>query len=193
MREFYIEQHSVICPCGKEVKPTGLNRMCEVNPERFLFFVGTKFVLITYHSCIAAYDEYDFKKWLVKKVIDDSQIFDLYEIERGVNVRSTLQEFRIRNQSLRKQIQQVNYIYSDAADKEYAITTTLDYLDWLCNQDDIDQNYTAAKELIIKNQYDWLLPQLDKLYFANKVYNQNETEYCKSIDHIIQEINKYTK
>lgn len=142
---------------------------------------------------MAAYDEYDFKKWLVKKVIDDSQIFDLYEIERGVNVKSTLQEFRIRNQSLRKQIQQVNYIYLDASSKEYAITTTLDYLDWLCNQDDIDQNYTAAKELIIKNQYDWLLPQLDKLYIANKVYNENETEYCKSIDHIIQEINKYTK
>lgn len=142
---------------------------------------------------MAAYDEYDFKKRLVKKVIDDSQIFDLYEIERGVDVKSTLQEFRIRNQSLRKQIQQVNYIYSDATGKEYAITTTLDYLDWLCNQDDIDQNYEAAKDMITKNQYDWLLPQLDQLYFSNKVYNQHETEYCKSIDHIIQEINKYTK
>lgn len=193
MREFYIDQHSVICPCGKEPKPTGFNRMCEINPKRFLFFLGTKFVLITYHYCMAAYDEYDFKKRLVKKVIDDSQIFDLYEIERGVDVKSTLQEFRIRNQSLRKQIQQVNYIYSDATGKEYAITTTLDYLDWLCNQDDIDQNYEAAKDMITKNQYDWLLPQLDQLYFSNKVYNQHETEYCKSIDHIIQEINKYTK
>jgi hypothetical protein len=193
MKEFYFDQHSIICPCGKETKAKGWDKFCEINPERFLFFVGTKFVLITYHSCMGAYDEYDFKKILIQKVIDDSQIFDYYEIVRSSNLKDTLQDFRIRNQSLRKNIQQVNYIYSDLCGKEYAITTQVDYLDWLCNQDEIDKNYTEAKNMITKNQYDWLLPQLQKLYIANKVYNENETEYCKSIDHIIQEINQYIK
>lgn len=193
MRELYLDQHSIICHCGNGKNPKGIQRFCEINPTRFLFFLGTKFILITYHQCMEHLQEYDFKKQLINQVIEDNNIFEFYEVQKSVNVADTLREFRIRNQALKNKIQQVNYLYEDLCGKQYAITTTIDYFDWLCNQDEIDQNFEDAKDTMLKKEYNWLLPQLKELYLANKVYNQSETEYHKTIEHIIKSINQITK
>lgn len=191
MKELYLDFHSSICD---NMKPYYHNdksfKWCEMNPDRFLFFVGNKFVLITYNSCLNCGDKYDFKKEIINKVIVDNNIFETYEINRSVNVKENLKDFRIRNKSLLKYIQQVNFIYYDNANKEYAITTKTKYLDALCNQDEIDSNYIKAREFLTKNEYTWLIRCLDKLYIKNRLYNYNETEVIRSIDHLINSINK---
>jgi hypothetical protein len=56
--------------------------MCELNPERFLFLVENKFVLITYNTCMNFGDQYEYKKKLIDKVIEHNKVFDYYELNR---------------------------------------------------------------------------------------------------------------
>lgn len=193
MKEFYLDIHATHCPCNNKEDKSNWAKFCELNPNRFLFFLGTKFILITYNACMNMGDEYDFKKTLIDKVITDNKVFEYYDVNRGVNVQDNLRDFRIRNKALRKHIEQINFIYWDNAGKKYAITTRTKYLDAICNQEEIDTNYNEAKEMLTKNEYDWLLEPLKNLYYANKVYNENEAEYHKTIDHLINSINQLTK
>jgi hypothetical protein len=138
-------------------------------------------------------DQYAFKKDLIDRVIVDNKVFNYFELDRGVDVENTLKNFRIRNRTLKKYIQQVNFIYYDNAKKIYAITTKTKFLDAIFNQDEIDKNYKLAKDFLLKNEYNWLLNQLDLLYYNNQIYNESSAEYCKSVDHIIKKINQLTK
>ncbi len=138
-------------------------------------------------------DQYAFKKDLIDRVIVDNKVFNYFELDRGVDVEKTLKDFRIRNRTLKKYIQQVNFIYYDNAKKIYAITTKTKFLDAIFNQDEIDKNYILAKDFLLKNEYNWLLNQLDLLYYNNQIYNESSAEYCKSVDHIINKINQLTK
>ena len=70
--------------------------MQELNPERFLFFLGNQFFLITYHSCLS-HDKYDFKKSLIEQLIGKYKIFERWNVNRGVNTEKDLKDFRIRN------------------------------------------------------------------------------------------------
>ena len=191
MQEFYIDLHSDLCPCSKG-EQTGWDKYCELNPERFLFFLGNQFFLITYHSCLS-HDKYDFKKSLIEQLIGKYKIFERWNVNRGVNTEKDLKDFRIRNKELKKYVQQVNYLYYDASGREYAITTLTNYIESICNQDLINDNYKKAKEVLEKKGYDWLINELKGLLMANKLYITDETEYFKTTEHLIKSINKLTK
>lgn len=196
MKEFYLDLHSETCSChpDNKEKKTYWSDFCEYNPERFLFFIGNKFALITYHNCISFYDKYDFKKSLIDKAIKNSKVFQKWEVNRGVSVSSELKDFRLKNKELRKYIQQVNYLYRDASGKQYAITTKTDYLDSICNQDIIDENFKTAEEYLKSKEYDWLLTELKDLYRANIVVrNYDDLEVFKTTEHLIKSINQLTK
>ena len=193
MKELYLDTHAFHCPCNSNEVEEKLINFCSINPERFLFFLGTKFYIITYNPCIEFGDKYNLKKNLIDKIIKDNKIFDLYEVNRGVDLQKDLINFRIRNKSLRKYIEQVNFIYEDNRRKKYAITTRTRYLDSICNNEEIEENYKIAKQMLIDNEYNWLLNSLDELYYANKIYNEPIAEYHKSIEHIINTITKLTK
>lgn len=191
MKEIYLDSHAGWCEQQKTIDKD-MGRFCELNPTRFLFFVGTKFYLVTYHDCMS-YDQYDFKKEIVSSCIDQKKIFELYKVNRGVNIRDNLRDFRIRNMSLKKYIEQVNYIYSDNAGKEYAITTRTKYLDLICDQNAILESYIDAKEFLLKHNYNYLLIQLDKLYQENILFGNDDTETVKTIDSLINFIHKEIK
>lgn len=190
MKEFYIDEHSSLCPCSKG-QQTGMNSYCDINPERFLFFLGNQFFLITYHSCLS-YDQYDFKKYLVEQVCEKYKILERWEVNRGVDTNKVLKDFRIRNNALKKYIQQVNYLYYDNAGKEYAITTLTNYIESICDQDVIKDNYIKAKEILQKKKYSWLEKQIEELMIANILF-VDEIEYCKTIEHLIKDINQKIK
>lgn len=187
MKEHFIDNHSELC---KQLDSKHGFGYCELNPERFLFFLGTKFILITYYDCIAYVSEgkYGFKEKLIKKVIDDNKIFEYYEVNRSVDLERDLKNFRIRHKALKKYIEQVNFIYRDMVGKKYAITTRIKYLDSICNQDEIKNNYEAAKIFLTENNYDWLLESLDELYYANRLYHNNSAVNYKTIAGLVKEI-----
>lgn len=179
MKENYLDQHSSFC-----------NSQCCISyPERFLFFAGNKFFLITYHSCLNHGDQYQFKKDLIELVLKKTKVFERYEVNRGVSITKELRNFRIRNQALRKTIKQVNFIYSGNNGYEYAITTTADFLETISNESVIKEAYEEAKLFLEQKGYDFLLEDLRQLYFSNLVYDNSDTEVSKTIDHIVSIIN----
>jgi len=191
MKEYYIDTHSSLCPCSTGKKQKGF-RYCELNPVRFLFFLGNKFFLITYHPCLD-YDKYDFRKSIIEKICKKYAIFERWDVNKGVNTDKDLKDFRIRNKELRKYIQQVNYLYYDATGKEYAITTLTNYIETICNQEIIKENFNKAKEFLQKKEYYLLIGELEKLYEVNILYHVSEAEYFKTTKHLIKSINKLTK
>ena len=185
MKEFYLDTHSNLCSSKKE---SYFSSYCKLNPQRFLFFLGNDFFLITYYNCMS-HSGYDFKKSLIEEVCQKNKIFRRYEVNISVNVERDLKDFRIRNKELRKYISQVNYLYYDGAGKEYAITTLTNYKKRLFdNNDTILKNYQMAKEYLGQKEYHWLLPQLDELFYANCLRFCDEVEIFKAKEHLLKRI-----
>jgi hypothetical protein len=192
MKETYLNYHAEFCSSNNP-KGSIYDKYCEMNPERFLFFLGNKFHLLTYHKCLHDFDKYDFKMQVIQKLIESKKIYTTYNMCRGVDVKKELKEFRLRNKSLKKTIEQVHYIYADNARKEYAITSKISFIESLYNADEIYTNYQIAKDWLLAQEYEWLLPKLDDLYLANVGWNSDEIEICKSIDHMVEIIQKQIK
>jgi hypothetical protein len=200
MLEHYIDSHS--CECLKEneryellidsVKEYSFNGydICNKNPKRFLFFIKNKFVLITYHSCIhPGQSHIEFKQELIKKIIVNNKIYNKFEIGR-VHLDVVLKQYRLRNKNLKKYHDEINYIYSDNAGKQYAICNEIPFIDSICNQDEILENYKIAKEYLIKNGLEYLLEDLDELYYSNHHFEFDKVEIFKTIDHLITNLQK---
>ena len=77
--------------------------------------------------------------------------------------------------------------------KEYAITTDIDYVAQICDQDSYINEYKESKDYLFNNGYKYLLPELEKLYNANYLGYSYEIDHYRTIEHIIKEINKITK
>jgi hypothetical protein len=135
-------------------------------------------------------NEYQFKKEIVEKAIENFKILELYEVNKSVDLENDLKKFRIKNNQLRKYIQQVNYIYYSGNRKIYAITTKTKYLDSICNQDNLYKNYLDAKDYLIKYELDYLIDSLELLFKNNLIYTGNVAEHFKTIDHLVKSINK---
>ncbi len=191
MVEHFIDVHSSFCRCsvkGNEILPP-----FNIRPERFLFFLSNDFFLITYPDCLNTPDRYSFKVDIIEQMCKKSKHMCLYEIDRGWELSKSLKDYRIKNRALKKIITQVNYIYTNAVGKEFAITTTVNYIDAICNQDLIDENYKKAKYFLEKMEYDFLLQPLQNLYFNNRVFFENDNiEVHKTIEHLTKTINNLT-
>lgn len=198
MKEYYLDLHTDEClarrnrPRDKTDYFDGFRHFCDHNPERFLFYLNGEFYIICYHTCITYGNDYDVKIALIKRTIEKHKVYELYDIDKGWDVNGALRNFRIRNESLRKFTKEINYIYSNAAGKLYAITTTVKYIDAICDQDKLDANYREAKEYL-KNTHEYLLDDLDELHRHNYLMCGTPAEHVKSIDHLVKLINQKTK
>lgn len=192
MKEIVTEAHTESCiERSKRQSVLFSNYCCGDNPERFLFFAGNKFFLITYNKCLSGYENtYDFKMDIVKSVIEKHKILPAYETYRGVDVEYELRHFRLRNRQIRKKVTQFNYIYESASGKEYAIATETDFVSTIFNQDLIRKNYEDSLLFLEKNGYTWLVDDIKRLYSANRFLPCDDIEYCKTIDHLLILIKK---
>lgn len=189
MKYYYLDSHSFICKHQHELG----RRYCEQNPENFLIFVKNKFVLIDYHCCLNSGDHIEWKRKLVESLIKQSKIFETFELSKSVNLKEELKEFRIRNRSLRKWIYQVHYLYGGNGcngGKHYCIASKVKYMDAVCDAEEIKNNYVEAREYLINNDKKYLLDELKNLYLENPVWNIDDVEICKTVDHIVESINK---
>lgn len=191
MKELYIDLHSEPCLARKDTR-SDFGHECDIYPERFLFFLGNDFQLITYHSCMCGH-EYDFKKYLLETTLKKHKVLERWKVNKGVHIDKDLRDFRIRNKDLKKYIQQVNYIYRNAAGKKFAITTLTPYVDAIFNQDIIDANYKASDEFLKGKGYDWLREELYELHCANYIGICDDVEVFKTVEHLISRINQLTK
>lgn len=195
MKEHYIDIHSDYCKQQTERTKQNenishLSSFCDMNPNRFLFFLGNRFFLITYHNCIGRENDYDFKVDLIKNINEKTKTFQLLDIDKSYYLEDVLKDYR-KNDKLKKYQNQVNYIYYNNAGKEYCICSRVNFIDSICDQEEIDKNYNICKDYLIKNgrRYEYLLDQLEKLYHNNKIYEFDKVEVHRTIEHLINQIN----
>lgn len=199
MKEIIFDSHTDLCNNNqlviKQNSFLGRHNFCDMNPDRFVLFIANKFVLVTYFSCQDCGSHLDFKQGLLKHLLEHNKIYERYEVNRGVDVRDDLRNFRIRNKELRKYVQQVNYLYSDNAGKEYAITTKISYLDAICGIEKLEERYIEALGFLKQKEYDWLLDDVKELYYANTLNGSYgvDTEVHNTIDTLVKSINQLTK
>jgi hypothetical protein len=135
----------------------------------------------------------DFKVDIVRKIIKDNKIYKYYDVERGIKLATDLKEFRLRDAPLRKYIIEVNYIYQNAANVSYAITTSIKFEEILMIEKGMNEKYKEAKDILLKTGREYLLGRLDDLASANGYVSGGvceNYEVSKTIDHLINTINQ---
>ena len=160
--------------------------------DNFLFYHNSDFYLITYNNChkFAYKNKYDYYCYLLKSVFEDikSKEFQFYKIYKSKFLRDKLKDMRLRGADIGKN-QEINYIYSCNANKEYCLYTENSLLDSLINQEELDLNYKKAKKYLLDNKYDeYLLDNLDELKTVNEIKDIDEFKIVRSIDHLSKKI-----
>jgi hypothetical protein len=165
---------------------------CQMETDDLLFFLGNDFYLVTFYKCNYRKDNrLNYKYDLITKIIDNNKIFDFYKIYKDYDVNTTLRNFRIRGKSLKKYVQNIHYIYQEGYHKKYCITSQANYIDKICDNDIIIDNYYKAKKYLIEIGLESLIYQLDELYSANTYYVDN-AQIVLTTDHLIKLINQQT-
>lgn len=191
MKHVVWEEHSSLC--DKIIYRNGYAFGCELKPNHFIFYANNDFVMLTYFMCMEHGDAPDFKMRIINSCIGSAKKHDLFSVERGRYGSSISRNLKTNN-ILKKHHTQINHIYADACGREYAITTTHPYIDDLCNQENLTNNYSKAKDYLINGNYDeYLIEELDNLYVLNKMYDNSAIEHIKTIDQLIKLINQQTK
>jgi hypothetical protein len=191
MKENFLDLHSYTCD-HKDNDPR-YRKECEWNPERFLFFLGDKFFLVTYYSCVAYGDHIGFRRKIIESAKGQKKIFVGEKTWKSIDINKELKDFRIRNKSLRKWIEQVHYIYADNAKKKYCLSTKVNLFDHIINESEIEKNYDEAVEFLENNEYQYLIPELKELHHINTpLWRICEVEVSRTIDHLVKSINELT-
>lgn len=118
-----------------------------------------------------------------------------WEVNTGVNVDKELRDWRIRNASLRKFIQQAHYLYYNNSRRAYAITSTIPFIEAITNFELITREYEEAMNYLIAYGLDGCHgKELNELYHVNTMPAwQAQAQHVKSIEHLINIINNHGK
>ena len=193
VREYRIDQHSSLCPCSKNPE-TAWDKYCDLNPKTFIFLINTDFFIVSYHSCMEYGDEYRHKLDIIEAVLKKQEI-NFTTIQRQLK-KSIVLDDELRTSitkaiSLQKYIQQIHYIYNDNAGKKYCITSKVGFIDSLINNDELLESYRLTMEYIKLHGYNFLEDQLIELISDNWIEGISEKNIVRTIDVLVNEINKF--
>jgi len=192
MKESFLDAHANWCKPQQDSFYNQPHEFCKENPDRFLFTIKNKYYLVTYYKCLS-HNNIGFKEEIIKTILEKYSIYEKYEVNRTVSIDTDLKNFRKYNQTLRKYVEEVNYIYCNAAKKKFAITTTVNYIDHICSNYEREESYEEAKAYLIKNEFEFLLPDLEELHSTNNMGDYDYAERFETIDHLIGAINQEIK
>lgn len=188
MNDIYLDEHTYYCSIHRECN----NRECH-NISYVLLFIKNKYLLVRYNSCQNQFGHLDYKQDLIKRIIADNKIFPLFKVNREKYNNNDFCIYGRLNLPLKKSAKQVNYIYSDNAGKQYAITTKTDFFDEIFAQNERDIAFMEAKKYLQNIGLDNLLRDLEELHIANSINRVNDIAIVKTIDNLLQEINLQLK
>lgn len=173
-----------------EVTQRGL---CERNVQHFIFYHHFNFYMLSYHKCIEHGNKYDLYKKVIDGVVSQKSVLTNYSINRGLPLDKELRKQRLHGLIFKNRYSELNYTYSNNANKLFCFYTKSDKLECAENFNNLSKNRDNAKEYLSSIGLDNLHYQIDDLFHENAVLPPTEIEYTKSIDYSIKQINKLIK
>ena len=164
--------------------------ICELNPSNFILYFHGHFYLFTIHQCLIGESECSFLHRLIENSIKKTPK-EKYTFETNRCAFNTeLSENRKRGMVTQKWLDEIHYVYSNAAHAMFCITTRYKYLSVVgdMNSENIEKSYLEAREYLTNNGYEYMIGELDELYRLNRIYISEATTY-KTTDLLIKTIN----
>ena len=193
MRILYLEQHSDRCiESDKTIHWLNGHEVCKRNPERFLFFLYGEYYMIIYHKCNYQHESHiDTKVLILNTILSKSKNVDEYKVYKSIGF-DELRQYRLNHKNIKKYHTEVNYCYGNFK-QDYYIITERKYIDVLVNDVEYQKAYEEAKKYLIEHEMERYIDNLNHLYKMNKVVRDDETEVFKTIEHIADLLNTYSK
>jgi hypothetical protein len=195
MKEVYINKHRCGCWVAENRKPDvwkGEHNSCLVRTD--VFFVSPYFFILRINSCLQ--DDYessvDFKLRIVESLFKKFSIVESHEIYKSCK-KEYMQKFRSLSK-FKTICKQVNYLYTNNANREYGIVTETSYFDLICDNQIIRNSYLQTIDKLkeideIDGVKDILIDRTKDLYFYN-IHNEDDIQIVRTTDHLIEYINK---
>lgn len=208
MKTFYLQEHSSFCNCHKDNRDKYLNYqdnhdnfwhslkvanyyLCEKNPVRMLFYHNNDFILLVFNSCITT-DKYEFLCDILKSSLKSkNKLF--VKISKSNVYDKILLAKNNEELNLKNLFTEINFIYRDSAQKKYCIESVIPFENVELDSDLIRENYKKAKKELLDSYYnkDYLLHELEQLFYANCPPNIKENQIIKTTNELIKIINTY--
>lgn len=187
MRKIILNKHSQECCNSNNVIKDWYNphKFCVSTPKKLLFYFNGEFVYFEYFDCFTRhYNEQELIEYIINNKISTTKKMQLWECSRSWNLDEKLKEFRLRNIDIKYKKDEVNFIYSDAAGKQYAVVTEIPYKDAFINNDKLENEYNEMYNFLFSSDdRRYLIPLLKELN-SNNYIHISDNEIVKSIEHM---------
>ena len=193
MRKIILDEHTDYCKEKKRGFTLDPHLFCKMNPSRFVFFYDRQFVYLEIPNCKRNFsNDTSFIENMLIAGNKHTERLDKYETYRSQFLDGEFKEHRLRCKELDLKLIEVNYSYSDATGKEYAICTNITLDDALKPYDDIREDGEKMKEFLKESGREYLVDQVEELITQNRYY-VSDYEIFKTSEHLIKQFNKQIK
>lgn len=191
MKSFYLDTHSTWCQRETQTDDLGIRAkyICVYNPIEFVLFMKNQFVIVKMNPCMKTGGMADTVLDIVEGATKGNKIYDFYDIEKGKMIKRFIEKCIETGEILSKTIYTINYVYRNNFHGIRCVATKSNIIKELLNEEDFESNYMEAKQYLIDNKKEYLLDELQDLYYANKIRIE-ESYAIKSVASLIKVINK---
>lgn len=194
MRKIILDEHTDRCKNQNQDNPL-YNRhlFCKMNPSKFLFFYDRQFVYLEIPNCKRTIsNNLTFLENLLMSANKETKRLDKYKTYRSRILDGEFREHRLRCKELDLNLIEVNYCYSDATGKEYALCTDITLDEALKPNDDIKKDAEEMKKFLEGSGNSYLIDTVDELVRQNW-YHISDYEIMKTSEHLIKELKRQIK
>jgi len=154
--------------------------ICALNPNVVVFYVLGQFVLIEYHLCLEHGDKYElYKEWISTIINQEAKKTEKWSIYSDTSRGYSFDKYLRKKSDLMTEknigVNQIHYMYLDAAHKQYCLCTTLRFDKMIIDNVSIDEKADKAIEYLEKNDLHYLIDEVNQLRMANYIHASEKT------------------
>jgi hypothetical protein len=193
MKKIILDDHTDCCKDKPKSEWLNPHLFCKMNPSRFVFYYDRQFIYLEIPNCRRDLsNDTTFLENMLIAGNKNTKRLDKYETYRSQFLDGEFKEHRLRCKELDLKLIEVNYCYSDATGKEYAICTDITLDEALMPYDDIREDGEKMKEFLKESGREYLVEQVEELILQNRYY-VSDYEIFKTSEHLIKQFNKQIK
>lgn len=161
--------------------------MCQISTQQEVFMMNGEFIIIEFHLCVQGHDKHDFMYNVIKSYSDRVKQSESCFLHKQKPL-DYIKKFNEINSPLKKKLAQVHYVYEDAARKQYAIFSLVNFFDGLDTDEAMAETYrNELKELKLKD-LEYLNGKISKIICANMYRALPERVVISSINALVSNL-----